>query len=209
MRPALALLVVLCAAPLQAQGHRPRLEIVLSQSAGQVDPAVVTTNLLADPHTRDLLVNGAFPAGIHFRLELWRKGGWFDDLDGHTEWTMLVSYDPTKQVFRIVRRQDNQLLEDFGAFNSIDAADAQIAQPFRVPLRPRRAGRYYYSLIVEVETLTESDLDALQQFLRGTRTQGTSRPLSWLGKSFGKLLSRLLGGDKRHYDQRSGVFSVP
>jgi hypothetical protein len=200
-------LAALLAAPLSAQTERPRLEIVLGASPGQEDPVILTSNLLADPHTRDLLVNGAFPERMHFKLELWRKGGVFDDLDGRSEWDMLVSYDPTRQIFNVVRRLENQF-EDFGGFSSILTADGQIARPFRVPLKASQSGRYYYNLTVEVRTLTETDLAALQQFLRGT-PQATTKPLSWLGRSFGKLMSRVLGGDTRRYAQQSGVFGVP
>jgi hypothetical protein len=196
------------AVPLAAQAEHPRLEISLGAAPGQEDPLVLTSGLLADPHTRDLLVNGAFPERMHFKLELWRKGGVFgDDLDGRTEWDMLVSYDPTQKIFDVVRRLENQF-EDFGGFSSIAAADGQIARPFRVPLRASQSGRYYYNLTVEVRTLTETDLAALQQFLRGT-PQATSKPLSWLGRSFGKLMSRVLGGDTRRYAQQSGLFGVP
>src|SRR5262249_14845472 len=186
------------AAPLAAQEGRPRLEIVLGAAPGQDDPSILTTNLLADPHTRDLLVNAAFPERMHFKLELWRKGGVFgDDLDGRSEWDMLVSYDPTQKTFNVVRQLEKQF-EDFGGISSIAAADGQIARPFRVPLNASQSGHYYYNLTVEVRTLTETDLAALQQFLRGT-PQATSKPLSWLGKSFGKLMSRVLGGDSRRY----------
>jgi hypothetical protein len=154
-----------------------------------------------------LLVNGAFPERMHFRLELWRKGSVFDDLDGRTEWDMLVSYDPTQKQFNVVRQLQNQF-EDFGGFPTISAADLQIARPFRVPLRPDQSGHYYYNLIVEVRTLTETDLAALQQFLRGT-PQATTQPLSWLGKNLGKLMSRVLGGNTRQFVQQSDLFGVP
>jgi hypothetical protein len=211
VRFALAFLVALWslwAAPLAAQSERPHFDIVLSATPGQDGPAIQAANLVADPHTRDLLVNGAFPERMHFRLELWRKGGLLgDDLDGRTEWDVLVSYDPTHQMFNVVRRLENQF-EDFGGFSSIVAADGQIARPFRVPLHPSQSGHYYYNLSVEVRTLTETDLAAVQQWLKGT-PQATSKPLSWLGKSVGRLLSRVVGGDTRRYAQQSDVFGVP
>lgn len=204
----LALAVGLCwAAPVAAQSESAKLEILLTSVLPQGGPAVVTTNLLADRNTRELLTHG-FTAGLHFRLEMWRKTGVFDDLDGRTEWDVLVSYDPTKQVYSVIRRQSNRLLENFGTFPTAEAAEAQIGQPFRVSLAPRRSGRYYYNLIVEVQTLTENDLSALQQWwLRGTT--GRSNPLSLMGRGVAKLLSRVLGGDKRHLEQQSGQFTVP
>jgi hypothetical protein len=207
VRVTLALLIALLAAPLSAQEGRPRLEIAIGATTAQDGASIVTANLLADAHTRDLLVNGAFPERMHFRLELWRKGGLVNDLDGRSEWDVLVSYDPTRQLFNVVRQLENQF-EDFGGFTSIAAADGQIARPFRIPLRPSQSGHYYYNLIVEVRTLTETDLAALQQFLRGT-PQATNKPLSWLGKNLGKLMSRVLGGDSRRYTQQSDEFGVP
>ena len=81
MRFALALAVVIgaatpLAAPLAAQRTDARLEIVVNSTTITEGPAVIASNLLSNPSTRDLLVNGAFPTGIRFRLELWRKGGW-------------------------------------------------------------------------------------------------------------------------------------
>ena len=131
-----------------------------------------------------------------------------DDLTGRSEWGVLVQYEPTKQIFNIVR-QNEQLFENFGAFPTLAAAEMQLERPFRVGLRPDRSGRYYYNLIVEVQALTETDLDALQHWVRGTKSQGSSNPLSAIGRGMRSLLSRVLGGDKRRIVQQSGVFVVP
>lgn len=120
---------------------------------------------------------------------------------------MLVQYEPTKQIFNVIRQND-QLFENFGSFTSLAAAEAQLAKPFRVGLRPERPGRYYYNLIVEVQALTETDLDALQHWARGTKAGGSGNPLSAVGRGMRSLLSRVLGGDKRRIVQQSGVFVV-
>ena len=53
----------------------PRLEIAVPvATALKEGPAIVTDGLLSDDKTREHLRNG-FPARIHYRLELWRKGG--------------------------------------------------------------------------------------------------------------------------------------
>lgn len=199
----LATAATLLAAPLGAQ--RARLEIAITPGARE-GPAVATSNLLSDANTRELLAHG-FTAGIHYRLELWRKGAVIDDFDGRSEWDVYVSYDPTKKLYSVVRKQDDDVLENFGGFTTVQAAEAQFGRALRVPLRPNRPGRYYYILIVEVRALTESDLDALQQWMRGTR--GKSNPISIVGTGLGKLMSRILGGSKRHYDQQSEIFTVP
>ncbi|HEX3865194.1 MAG TPA: hypothetical protein VHV78_00525, partial [Gemmatimonadaceae bacterium] len=101
------------AAPLAAQRDLPQLQIALPTAPMEEGPAITTANLLADANTRELLRNG-FPARVHFRLELWRKGGWiFDDLAGRAQWDVVVRYDPSTQLFNVVRQQDNNVLENF------------------------------------------------------------------------------------------------
>jgi hypothetical protein len=207
------LAVLLWAAPLSAQRDRVQLNVeAVSGSPATVGASVTTENLLGDAKTRELLRNG-FPARVHYRLELWRKGGlagWSDERKGTAEWDVLVAYDPTLHLYNVVRRTaDNRLHENFGGFSSVDAAEGQIGRAFRVGLAPDRSGKYYYNLVVDIQTLTVSDLDALEQWLRGPSAPTRSNPLKAIRGGVGTLLSRLLGGDKRHYEQRSGVFSAP
>ncbi len=210
MRLLAGLAALLWAAPLSAQRDRVQLNVeAVSGSPATVGASVTTENLLGDAKTRELLRNG-FPTRVHYRLELWRKGGWSDERQGTAEWDVDVAYDPTLQVYNAVRRTaDNRLHENFGGFSSLAAAENQIGRPFRVGLAPARSGKYYYNLVVDIQTLTVSDLDALEQWLRGPSAPTRSNPLKAIRGGVGTLLSRLLGGDKRHYEQRSGVFSTP
>jgi len=198
----------LAAAPLAAQSHA-RVEIALPPEASYTDegPTVATSNLLNDAKTHELL-NSGFSTRVHYRLELWKHGGVFDDPDGATEWDVLVSYDPTAKRYNVVRREDNHALENFGGFSSVELAEQQFDQPFRLGLHPKGPGRYYYALTVEIETLRESDLDALQQWLRGPSSPSRSNPLTSLRTGLRTLLSRVLGGGKRTYGQRTGIFTV-
>lgn len=173
-------------------------------------PSVVGKNLLADPTTRELLRNG-FPTKLHFKLELWKEKGLFNDVEGSTEWEVLVQYDPAAQVYRAVRRNGKQL-EDFGSFATLTSAEEPLTRPYRVPLRPRsQGGRYYYNVFLDVTTLDVSDLDELQRWLRGEfqpAVRGKTNPASALKNGIGTLLSRLLGGERRHYEQRSETFTA-
>ena len=211
MRQFLGLAALLWAAPLVAQRDRVQLNVeVVAGSPSVGGASIATENLLGDAKTQELLRNG-FPARIHYRLELWRKGGGFgDDRKGTAEWDVDVAYDPTAQLYNVVRRTaDNRLHENFGGFPSLATAETQIGRAFRVGLAPERSGKYYYNLVIDIQTLTVSDLDALEQWLRGPSAPTHSNPLKAIRGGVGTLLSRLLGGDKRHYEQRSGVFSVP
>jgi hypothetical protein len=201
----------LWAAPLAAQRPRVQLDVAFAAAtAPTVGANVSTESLLDDPKTRELLHSG-FPARIHYRLELWRKGGGFlgDERHGLTEWDVLVAFDPAGAMFNVVRRGDeNRMLENYGGFPTLVAAEAAFGRALRVDLHPDGSGKFYYNLVLDVQTLTVSDLDALQQWLRGPEAP-SKNPLKAIRNGIGTLVSRLLGGDKRHYERRSDVFTIP
>lgn len=213
MRRNLALLLSLIAiaSPLSAQ-RPPRLDIAVPVAAALKEgPAIVTDGLLSDDKTREHLRNG-FPARIHYRLELWRKGGVLagDDRSGALEWDVLVNYDPTSNLYNMVRRSsDDSYRENFG-FSTLSSAEIQLAKPYKTSLHPSRSGRYYYNLVVEVQTLAQSDLDATLQWLRGPTAPGkTNNPITVIRSGVGTVFSRLLGGAQNKYEQPSEVFTVP
>lgn len=215
MRLTLAVALVLAGvvgAPLAAQSDGVLLDFILPspQTVGGEGPSVITANLLAAQNTRELLRNG-FPAALRFRAELWRKSRWFDEQAGLTEWNVLVQYEPASQLYKVVRQRGRNELEDFGGFATLASAEAQINRPYRIPLTPERPGRYYYNLSLEIQTLTVSDLDALQRWLRGEAepaVRGRGNPLSALRSGVETLLSRVLGGENRRYVQRTAVFTA-
>lgn len=174
-------------------------------------PAISATQVLVDETTRELVRSG-FPAQLHFRLELWRAGGWFDDLERTVEWDMVVGYDASQESYRVRRRYGNQM-EELGSFASITGAQMAIERPFRVPVGPRARGRkYYYTLSLDVEVLSVSDLDQLEQWMRGElrpAVRGKNNPVAAVGTGVRTLVSRVLGGERRHYEARSGTFRVP
>jgi hypothetical protein len=210
IRLALAGLALVVAVPAFAQ-RGPQLEVsVLAANSPPAGASVRAARMLRNAQTRELLVNG-FPAAMRYKLELWRVGGMFDELEDQSEWTALVRYDPYSQQYSIFRRGE-RAAEDLSGFPTLEAAEAELEKPFPVALRPRRSGaRYYYSVILDIETLSVSDLDELQRWLRGDlqpAVQGRRDPFTALRRGFGTLLSRVLGGDKRHYEARSGTFTA-
>jgi hypothetical protein len=206
-----ALILGALASTLLAQEGGVRLGVgVTPATATKEGPSITSANLLGDSKTRELLRNG-FPARIHYRLELWSKGGFGgDDRSGLTEWDVLVAYDPTSQLFNVQRHtMANGVNENFGGFSSLSAAEAQFGRPYRAAIHPDRAGSFYYNLSVDVQTLTVSDLDALEQWLRGSSAPRRSNVFRGIWSGIGTLVSRILGGDKRKYEQRSEVFEAP
>jgi hypothetical protein len=200
----------LVGAPLHAQ-RRPRVEMELS-ARGLVPaegPRVRGVGLLADPQLRDLLHNG-FPTRIHFRVELWSADGWFNDIKGSTEWDLILRYDALDRSYRLYRIVGEKAAL-VGDYDQMGDAEAAVEQVYQAPLVPRDArGRFYYNAAVDVETLSLTDLDELERWLRGDlrpavrepRTLGTA-----LTRGVRTLFVRLLGGDRRHYEKRSPTFS--
>lgn len=208
MRFLLALVGLFWASPLVAQRAEVKLDVVVPQNgAGTEGPNVTVANLLANSKTRELLRNG-FTTGIHFRLELWSEGHLINDLSGRSEWDVFVFYDPTAKLYNVVRRMGN-IHENFGGFETITSAESQFDGPFRAPLHPTRSGRYYYNLVVDVQSLSESDLDASLQWLRGSSGPVKGNPITALRSGLGTFLSRVLGGGKQQYQHQSGRFVVP
>ena len=212
-RSLVALAFALTAAPIRSVWAQNQVQLDIIVPAGTFaatqSPSIVGKNLLADPTTRELLRNG-FPTKIHYKVELWREG-LFNNIEGATEWEVLVQYDPAAQVYRAVRRNGRQL-EDFGGYATLTSAEEPLSRPYRVPLRPRSAGgRYYYNVSLDISTLDVSDLDELQRWLRGEfqpAVRGKTNPASALKNGIGTLISRLLGGERRHYEQRSETFTA-
>lgn len=197
---ALALLAI-DAGSLSAQ-RRVALDVTPPVGAAGA-PIVTTSNLFVDSDMRDLVRSG-FPASLRFRLELWRVGGLFNDLEGQQEWEMIVQYDPSAQRYRVVRRQRGRV-EDMGSFATLSTARAMLERPLRAPLSPDRQGaRYYYSFTLDIEALSVSDMDQLERWLRGARSGGTAA--SALGSGVRTLMLRMLGGERQHYAERSATF---
>jgi hypothetical protein len=207
----LPLALAALAGPRPAQDGGVQLRIVLPGHAVPNDgPSVASTNLLADRKTRDLLRSG-FPARMHYRTELWRKSGLFDDLESATEWDVFVSYEPARQLYKVVRKHGNQL-EDFGGFATLTSAETVVGRPYHLSLRPRHRGQhYYYTTSLDVQALDVTDLDELQRWLHGDfqpAVQGRNNPATALTNGIGTLISRVLGGERRRYDQRSEPFTA-
>lgn len=206
---AAAVVVALAAAapaPLAAQ----RLEIALPARAALATeaPEVRGIDLLADPRVRDLLRNG-FPARFHYRIELWSASGWFNDLKRRSEWDVIVRYDPLDKTYRFAYVTGEQG-RAFGPFSTEGDLREALELPMRAPIAPPRGDdRYYYNLTLDIEILSMSDLDELEQWLRGEfrpAVRGRRNPGTALGRGLRTLVVRLLGGERRHYELRSATF---
>ncbi len=210
MRAVVTLLAAtLLAAPL-LHAQKPQVSVVLPDASALTSsaPTVRSSALITDGATLDLLRNG-FPARLHYTMERWTTGGWFDDIAAETEWDVVVRYDALKkvfQVFRVVSGRTSLL----GTFSSIAEADAAVGAPFAAPIRlPRRGQRGYYSLVLDIEALSLTELDEVERWLRGElkpAVRGQKNAGTAVGRGVKTVVVRLLGGERRRYEARTPTF---
>ena len=198
----------LVAAPLGAQ--KVRVDVLSPPQNAWADtaPSISSAGLLADPSMRDLLANG-FPARLHYRLERWASGRWFDDLKAAFEWDVILKYDVLGKKYQVVRVVNNKP-QSLGEYPTADLADDAVEAPYRAGISlPKKGQRGYYNLLLDVETLSLSDLDEVERWLRGElkpAVSGKKNPGTAVGRGLRTLVVRLLGGEKRHYEARTGTF---
>ena len=197
----------MAAAAVPAQ-RSARLEVSLP-AVGEA-PLVRAVGIISDRRMRDLLRNG-FPARLHFRAELWSESGWFNELLRSVEWDMIVQYDALSRSYRVARITDRP--EPIGTFQEFVQAEGAVADAYRVPItQPTRRGRYYYNVTLDAETLSLSDLDEVERWLRGElrpAVRGKRNPGTALSRGLQTLFLRLLGGEQRRYEEQSPIFSLP
>lgn len=205
---AAALAAVVIAAPARAQRPVIQVNAPPQQTASEEGPTISSSGLLSDAAMRDLLANG-FPARMHYRLERWAVGRWFDDIKAAAEWDVIVKFDvlgKKYQLYRII----NDVPASLGEYDRLEDAAQAAEAPYqvRVPL-PKKGQRTYYNLLLDVETLSLSDLDEVERWLRGElkpAVRGKKNPGTAVTRGIRTLVVRLLGGEKRHYEARSGTF---
>jgi len=194
----------------RATAQKPQVQILLpDRSAFATEaPSVRSVALLSDEPMRNLLVNG-FPARLHYRMERWATGGFFDDIKATGEWDVVVKYDALGKLYHVFRAVNNRAVE-LGSFATLNEAQELVNTPFRAPISlPKRGQRTYYNVVLDVETLSLTELDEVEQWLRGElkpAVRGKKNPGTAVSRGVRTLMVRLLGGEKRRYEARSGAF---
>lgn len=213
--PAFRLLLAaawLIAAPLGAQ-RDTRIEVALPPvgARGKEPPLVRSVSVFSDNRLRELLDHG-FPARLHHRLELWSASGWFNDLKERTDWDIIVRFNPLERRYTAVRFVgDIEPGISLGTFKSLSELEEALSRPYQPTLHaPTRRERYYYNATLDVEMLSVNDLDEVQRWLRGEfrpAVRGERNPGTALGRGVQELVVKLLGGEQRHYEARTGKFT--
>lgn len=193
-----------------AQGQSGRVDLVLPPRAelATKPPSVRTTNVLVSGRTAELVRNG-FPARLHYKLERWAAGTFVNDVKATAEWELIVQYDALAKSYRVVRATSQSAVV-IGEYDAIAAADDKLTEPYPAPIAPPRRGeKSYYSLTLDVETMSLSDLDEVQRWLRGElrpAVHGRRNPGTAVSSGVRTLFMRILGGERVMYEATTGVF---
>jgi hypothetical protein len=165
---------------------------------------VQAANLLANGKFIALMRSG-FPLRLHYRLELWRtRSGWFDDHISETAWDAVAQYDPLADDFVLVRSGGTS-----ARYARVEALAQALQVPYRVTLSPRGAGNFYYLCRLEVSTLNDTDLQEVEQWLKGDVTPAVSGHgdlTNAMVRTAQRMLVRIAGLPRLTLEARSGAF---
>lgn len=196
--PALAAAALLWAAPHLIAAQDGSLTVAVEAGA----PVIAVGAVLADDALEEAVRSG-LPLRMRFRVELWRDR-LFDDLAQQTTWTAVIAFEPLERRFLAGT-------DSLAPFVSYPQARAALERVYRPAMGPVRGGRYYYLAFLEIETLSLSDLDELEQWLRGELepvVRGRGSVTGALGAGLKRALIRVLDLPARRYQARTEPFRV-
>lgn len=203
---AVALAFVAAGSPARVVAQAPPLSVQPDAAAGN--------RALLD--LRDVLTGGALRdavrSGIPLRLratvELWHDRRFFDELTGSQSWSTVLFFEPLEETFALREPGAGPIRR----FPTYEAAAAYVQHVYALALHPARPGGYYYTARVDIETLSLTDLQELEHWLRGELSPavgGKSSVSSALTDGVRRLFVRVLGMPSRRFEARSPRFSSP
>lgn len=162
-------------------------------------------DILADNELEEAVRSG-LPLRVRFKMELWRDA-FFDDLISTEQWTTVLTYDALSEQY-VLRTAHDRRARVFADFQSARGA---IETAYTVTLRPLGRGKYYYTGSIDIETLSLSDLEELERWLKGELQPAVSGDRSIpgaIGQGARRLLIRVLSLPERRLEARSERFRV-
>jgi hypothetical protein len=208
---ALVLLLAGIAGPAAAQTPRPGIALAID-AAPPVRVTLAARDVLRDDDLEEAVRSG-IPLRLRFRVELWRDR-FFDRLEGARAWSATVVYDPLDRIFLV--RRDGAPADAHAAgavrYGTFDAVRAALETNYRPDLTPAAAGRFYFTALLEIETLSLSDLDELQRWLSGElqpAVSGGRAVTGAIGEGARRLAIRLLRLPTRRFETRTATFAHP
>ena len=192
--------------------NRITLEVALaadSTPSGSRDPILRARDLVSDDRWSSMLRSG-FPIRMHFQVELWRdRDVWFDALERQVEWDIVVRREPLLDQYTVNTITPASVGER--RYATLGALTSALEYAYRITIGPAERGDYYYAGVLGLATLSDTDLEELDRFLRGDLGSAASGGES-LGNAVSRgakrLLLRLAGLPSLRLEARSERFKV-
>jgi hypothetical protein len=193
--------------PESAPAGPPRLSITLDRAAdGTLRAPVVSTVAPLAGGVFVAALHDGFPVRFHYTLELRHSVRILPDrLERAAEWDAVVVLDPLTNEYDVIRSGGSE--EHFTTESAVGRA---LATPYTVELVPGGSGQYYYVATLEIESLSLSELDEVERWLRGDVGPAISRTGdvgNALGRGVRRLLIRIAGLPRRRLEVRSPFFT--
>lgn len=167
----------------------------------------VELGALFDEELRDVIDDG-FPVRVQLHATLWQDR-FFDDQVAEYDWRASARRDGAAESYRLEVVAGGGASPESVVAPNLDALAAALRREIAVPLRPTEPGRYYYQFELIVQSLSASDLDELERWLRG---EGDEPPESdegergALSRGVQRLFVRALGLPSRSLQRRTDTF---
>lgn len=195
--------------PSAPRPETPRLVVEFARGApGEFRSPLVRALHLMDDGIFDAALHNGFPIRYHFRLELWRDQSIFDHLERDVAWDALVRLDPLTNEYALVRSGGTE-----ETFTTVEAMGQALATAFTVDLIPpsgTRGRRYYYVALLEIESLSLSELEEVERWLRGDLGRAIEHRGDVgdaLSRGARRLLIRFSGLPRRQLEARTAPFN--
>jgi hypothetical protein len=184
----------------------PRLTVDVRRDSGGalLPPLVRAQNLLSDGMFLGAVRNG-FAVRFAYRLSLWRSATLFDRLVRELTWDAVIVQNPVENRYELLAPQG-----PVRTFVNAARLDSALGVAYPVDLLPPGPGaRYYYVASLEVESLTASELEDVQRWLRGDVERaitGRGDVGNALSRGARMLLIKLSGLPRRSFEARTDPF---
>ena len=195
-----AVLLFLLSGAAQLRAQSPTLEV--NPDSSQRNAFVRTANLLEDTPWLTALRQG-LPVQLRYRVEVWRsREGWFDALANQYEWQVVVRHQPLLDQFTVYLIFPGRKVRS-NVYATPGALGKALGSPYAIPLRPSDEGTYYYAASLDVQTLSDSDLEDFNKVIKGEIVQGGGGSLAERAR---RLALQLAGLPKLGLTARSSQF---
>lgn len=179
---------------------------IIVDAANGYRPVVRVGPVLADDELERAATSG-LPLRVRVRVELW-KDRIFDQLVDTTSWSTVIVHEPIGEQFfvrSLPARRGSRRASTFAS------ARQAVESEYLLNMRPPGQGRYYYTVSLQIETLSLSDLEELERWLQGELQPAVSGQRSVpgaIGQGAKRLMLRILDLPERRYEARTGRFRI-